>query len=116
VEGARKLYVASASAHNAWLDATKTTVEGGSPDTAVSDAAGRAASALVRWVAGRNAALGEPVLSGKTADSIEAGIRQSLIDISLETARRQRTANADKKGQAIDELGNRLRWKDWNEL
>ena len=40
----------------------------------------------------------------------------ALGDISLETARRQRTANAEKKEQAISELGNRLRWKDWNEL
>lgn len=116
VDGPRDLYVASANAHDAWLDATKNLIEKGDSDGAVSEAAGRAASALVKWVAGRNAALGEPVLSGKIADNVEASIRQDLIDISVETARRQRTSSAEKKGQAASDLGNRLRWKDWNEL
>ena len=120
VDGPRELYMASASAHNAWLDATKALIDKGGSDTgqdsAVSDAAGKAAAALVKWVAGRNAALGEPVLSGKTADSVEARIRQDLVDISAETARRQRGATSDKKSQAASDLSNRLRWKGWSEL
>jgi hypothetical protein len=115
-DSAKELYLAAATAHGAWLDVTKTLVDKGESDSAASDAAGRAAAALVKWVAARNAALGEPVLAGKTAETIEASVRQGLIDISLETARRQRGANANKKSQAVSDLSNRLRWKDWNEL
>ena len=112
----RGLYEEAAAAHNAWLDATKTAVEKGDTDSAVTESAGKAATTLIRWVAARNQALGEGVLAGKVAESVEASTRQGLIDISTETARKQRSADAGKKTAAVTELTSRLRWKTWSEL
>jgi len=115
-EQVRALYEDAASAHNAWLDATKAAIDKGEADAAVTDTATKAASSLVRWVAARNQALGEGVLAGKIAERVEADTRQGLIDISAELARKQRRAEANKKAQAAADLSGRLQWKRWSEL
>jgi hypothetical protein len=115
-EQVRTIYDEAAAAHNAWLDATKNAIDKGESDSGVTESANKAASSLVRWVAARNQALGEPVLAGKVAETVEGSARQGLIDISSETARKQRRADATKKTQAVTELTNRLRWKMWSEI
>ena len=116
VEQVRTLYEDAASAHNAWLDATKSALEKGEADAAITDTATKAASSLVRWVAARNQALGEGILAGKLAETVEANTRQGLIDISAELARKERRAEASKKAQAAADLSSRLQWKRWSEL
>jgi hypothetical protein len=42
----------------------------------------QAASTLAQWVAARDRALGEPVMSDTIARSVEGRVRQELVDIA----------------------------------
>lgn len=115
-EQVRAFYDEAAAANSAWLDATQAALGRGEVDAAVTDAAGKAASALLRWVAARNKALGETMPAARVVEAAEANIRQSLVDISTEFARKHGRADAKKKADVVADLSRRLRWKPWNEL
>jgi siroheme synthase len=112
----RLLYTETATDHNTWIEATAAAINQGAMSEAINPAAEKAAKSFVTWVAARNASLGEPVLSGRLAESVEAQTRHGLIDIAAESIRNVRNGNAKKKSDTVNNLTARLRWKTWDEL
>lgn len=116
VDAIRAMYGEAAAANGEWLAATSASIEKGDADPAVTEAATRAAASLLRWVAGRNRALGLAVPTDRIAEVEAAKVRQGLIDISTELSRKHRGANAATKAQATSNLANRLKWAAWDAL
>ena len=93
-----------------------TAVTQGKGAGAMDATADKAAASFVKWVAARNAALGETVLAGALAASIQAQTRQGLLDISALSARSVKKDKPAKNADAARNLDSRLRWKSWSGL
>jgi hypothetical protein len=116
-EQVRGLYTAAASNNNAWVDMLCQAIEHGAPAAPdVSTVAGSAASSLVEWVSARNRALGLPELTGPVGESVRKTVVQDLTDIASSAWRDSRSDNADKRKRAAATLGERLRWKPFEEI
>lgn len=110
-------YAEAVSQHNAWLDAVLQSIQQPSataPDVAAM--ADRAANGLVAFVALRNRALGELELAGVAAESVRKVVIRDLTDIANEFWRNNRTRDAKRREVATQTLGNRLRWKTWDQV
>lgn len=110
----RTQYAEAAAANNDWLKVTTDAIKQGAVSDAIQGAADKAATTFVKWVAARNAALGEPVLAGSMATAIQTQTKQNLIDIATEAVRATK-GNDKKKADAATDLA-RLQWKSWGEL
>lgn len=116
-EQVRGLYTAAASNNNVWMDMICQAIEQGAPAAPdVSSAAASAASSLVEWVSARNRALGLPELTGPVGESVKKAVVQDLTDIASSTWRDSRGDNADRRRKAAATLGERLRWKPFEEI
>lgn len=113
----RDTYAAAAAATNTWLDSVCQAIERGSasaPD--VSASAQQAADSLVAWVNVRNRILGVPEVAGTAVDVVKKSVTQDLTAIAETTWKANRSADAKKRGSAVNALKERLRWKAFDEI
>ena len=114
---AEQLYAATATAHNTWLDATCEAITSATATTSdVAALSASAGSSFVRWVVARNQILGEPVLEGSIATSVEEQVKRELADITTEMIRSSRGVDANKRTRIASDLRKRLQWQAWSEL
>ena len=117
IEQLRQAYTEAANQHNAWLDLVSKAVQQKAttpPD--VTAAIASTSTAFATWVAARNRALGEMELAGAAADAVKKKVSQDLTTIAAETWKSNKSADDKKRASVMTTLGDRLRWKSWDQL
>lgn len=116
-ERVRERYREAEFRHNAWLDAVSQAIQQKAANPPeVSAAVEAASSALIEWAKVRNRALGEAEPNDAAIAAVKRMVVRDLADIAAASWQANRRADDGRRAKALASLGDRLRWKKWEDV
>jgi hypothetical protein len=116
-EQVRERYREAEVRHNAWLDVVSQSIQQNAakpPD--IGAAVEGASTAFIEWVKVRNRALGTAEPNDAAIAAVKRTIVRDLTDIAAASWQVNRRADDGRRAKAVASLGDRLRWKKWEDV